>query len=127
MATEAVEQSVRESFGRLIAILSARDHDLAAAEDALGDAVLAALEQWPVQGVPDRPEGWLLAVARRRLIDRARRSSSDALLSRSLALLTEVAEETDLASARFPDERLKLLFVCAHPAIDPAIHAPLML
>lgn len=127
MSAGAVEQAVRESFGRLVAILSARGRDIAAAEDALADAVLAALDQWPLQGAPERPEAWLLAVARRRLIDRARRSGTDAALSRSLALLSEVAEETDMAATLFPDERLKLLFVCAHPAIDPAVRAPLML
>ncbi|MCX5576794.1 RNA polymerase sigma factor [Kaistia terrae] len=127
MATGRVEQAVRESYGRLVAILSARGRDIEAAEDGLADAIVAALEQWPEQGIPERPEAWLLAVARRRLIDRTRRSATDAALSRSLALLTDLVGEVDLAAPRFPDERLKLLFVCAHPAIDPGIHAPLML
>jgi RNA polymerase sigma-70 factor (ECF subfamily) len=127
MATERIEHAVRESYGRLIAILSTRDRDIAAAEDSLADAIVAALEQWPEQGIPDQPEAWLVAVARRRLIDRARRNATGAALARSLALLTEISEEPDLAAPRYPDERLKLLFVCAHPAIDPAVHAPLML
>jgi len=122
-----VEQAVRESYGRLVAILSARGRDIGAAEDALADAILAALEQWPDRGIPDRPEAWLLAVARRRWIDRARRATTDEALARSLALLTDIAGEIDVAAPNFPDERLKLLFVCAHPAIDPAIHAALML
>ncbi|WP_018184068.1 RNA polymerase sigma factor [Kaistia granuli] len=127
MATGRVEQAVRESYGRLVAILSSRDRDIGTAEDALADAIVAALEQWPEQGIPERPEAWLLAVARRRLVDRSRRAATDAALSRSLALLTEFVGEVDLAAPRFPDERLKLLFVCAHPAIDPTVHAALML
>jgi RNA polymerase sigma-70 factor (ECF subfamily) len=127
MVTGRVEQAVRESYGRLVAILSARGRDIGAAEDAIADAILAALEQWPEQGIPERPEAWLLAVARRRLIDRTRRAATDTALSRSLALLTDMVGEVDLAAPRFPDERLRLLFVCAHPAIDPGIHAPLML
>lgn len=127
MATRRVEQAVRESYGRLVAILSARGRDIAAAEDVLADAILAALEQWPEQGIPDRPEAWLLAVARRRWIDRTRRATTDQALARSLTLLTDIVDEIDLAAPVFPDERLRLLFVCAHPAIDPAIHAALML
>lgn len=122
-----VEQAVRESFGRLVAILASRGRDLAAAEDALADAVLAALERWPADGVPDRPEAWLVAVARRRLADRFRRSKTDAALERSLAILAELSIDEPADGAAFPDERLRLLFVCAHPAIEETIRAPLML
>jgi RNA polymerase sigma-70 factor (ECF subfamily) len=62
----------RESYGRLVAYLATRWGDLAAAEDALGAAFVAALEHWPTAGVPERPESWLLTVARRKLIDSAR-------------------------------------------------------
>lgn len=122
-----VEQAVRESFGRLVAILASRGRDLAAAEDALADAVLAALERWPADGVPDRPEAWLVAVSRRRLADRARRSKADAGLERSLSILAELLVDGPTDGAAFPDERLRLLFVCAHPAIEETIRAPLML
>ncbi len=122
-----VEQAVRESFGRLVAILASRGRDLAAAEDALADAVLAALERWPADGVPDRPEAWLVAVARRRLADRFRRSKADAGLEHSLSILAELLVEEPADGAAFPDERLRLLFVCAHPAIEETIRAPLML
>ncbi len=122
-----VEQAVRESFGRLVAILASRGRDLAAAEDALADAVLAALERWPADGVPERPEAWLVAVARRRLVDRVRRSKADATLERSLSILAELLIDEPTDGAAFPDERLRLLFVCAHPAIEETIRAPLML
>lgn len=122
----AVERAARDSYGRLVTFLAARSRDIAAAEDALADAFRAALETWPRDGVPGRPEAWLLTVARRRLIDSARHLQVRAEAVPDLRLAAE--EAAALAEAdRFPDERLKLLFVCAHPAIDPAIHTPLML
>ena len=73
-AYSAIEMVARQSYGRLVAYLSARSGDVAGAEDALGDAFLAALERWPASGIPDKPEAWLLHVARNRMIDAARRS-----------------------------------------------------
>jgi predicted RNA polymerase sigma factor len=122
----AVERAARDSYGRLVTFLAARSRDIAAAEDALADAFRLALETWPRDGVPDRPEAWLLTAARRRLIDGARHLQVRTEAVPDLRIAAEEAEA--LAEAdRFPDERLKLLFVCAHPAIDPAIHTPLML
>ncbi len=119
------EQVARDSYGRLIAFLAARSRDVAAAEDALAEAFRAALESWPGSGVPDKPEAWLLTAARRRQIDTARhaRVQTDAM-STLLAVADEMQEP---ANDAFPDERLKLLFVCAHPAIDIAARTPLML
>jgi predicted RNA polymerase sigma factor len=124
---DAVERAARESYGRLLAFLAARSHDVAAAEDALGDAFHAALRTWVGNGVPQNPDAWLLTAARRRLIDRARRERvrDDAL--QTLLVAAEEAQEMTTASVEFPDERLKLLFVCAHPAIDAAARTPLML
>lgn len=128
LAREAAERAVRAGFGRLVAYLSARSRDIAAAEDALADAVVAALAHWPRTGVPERPEAWLLTAARRRLVDGARRRGVATASEDRLRLAVEEAEATAAEAADgFPDERLKLLFVCAHPAIDPALHAPLML
>ena len=126
-ARKVIEQAVRDSYGRLLAFLAARSRDMAAAEDALADALKAALETWPRTGVPEKPEAWLLTAARRRLIDGARHSRVKA--EAVPTLLTLVDEAQDLASADdiFPDERLKLLFVCAHPAIDAGVRTPLML
>lgn len=122
----AVERAARDSYGRLVTFLAARSRDIAAAEDALADAFRAALETWPRDGVPDRPEAWLLTAARRRLIDGARHLQVRAGAMPDLRIVAEEAQAL-AESDRFPDERLKLLFVCAHPAIDPAIHTPLML
>ena len=63
----------RHSYGKLVAFLAARTRDVAGAEDALADAFAAALVDWPASGIPERPEAWLLTVARRRLIDADRR------------------------------------------------------
>jgi predicted RNA polymerase sigma factor len=121
-----VELVARKSYGRLVAFLSARTRDVAGAEDALADAFMAALRTWAQDGVPDSPEAWLLTTARRRLIDRARHERVRADAAPTLRLLAGPLEDLPAASG-FPDERLKLLFVCAHPAIDPAVHTPLML
>jgi RNA polymerase sigma-70 factor, ECF subfamily len=123
----AIETVARDSYGRLIAYLAARSGDVAGAEDALGDAFVAALKRWPAEGVPEKPEAWLLHVARNRLIDATRRKQ---VREKSEKFLQEIAEEARAvakAHEHFPDERLKLLFVCAHPAIDPVARTPLML
>lgn len=117
--------AARQSYGKLVAFLGARTGDVAAAEDALADAFAAALATWPTQGVPRSPEAWLLTAARRKLIDTARRRRTSQALTESLTPLLEEAADTD--DATVPDWRLRLLFVCAHPAIDTAAHAPLML
>lgn len=121
-----IEAVARESYGRLIAYLSARTCDVAGAEDALSDALLAALTTWPRDGVPQRPEAWLLTTARHRLIDRARSERTRAANALTLQLITDDVDEKT-SPEPFPDERLKLLFVCAHPAIDPDVHTPLMM
>lgn len=122
-ARRAAERAARVSYGRLVAYLAYRWGDVAAAEDALADAFERALATWPSTGVPRVPEAWLLTAAKRRLLEAARhaRVRDDPALA---ALYDDeaVPEPTD-----FPDQRLKLLFVCAHPAIDPAMHTPLML
>ena len=126
-ARAAIEHAARESYGRLLAFLSARTRDVAAAQDALADALCAALESWPADGVPQRPEAWLFAVARNRLVDHARRSAVAAEAAETLLLVGHELAGEPAAEAVFPDDRLKLLFVCAHPAIDAALRAPLML
>lgn len=121
-----IERVARESYGRLVAYLSSHTRDVASAEDALSSALLAALTTWPRDGVPQNPEAWLLTTARHSLIDLVRHQQVAVASEPTLMLLREEPKEVTL-SAEFPDERLKLLFVCAHPAIDPAMHTPLML
>jgi predicted RNA polymerase sigma factor len=125
-APQTAETVARRSYGKLVAFLAARTRDVAAAEDALGDAFAAALADWPRHGCPANPEGWILTVARRRLIDAARRR---AVAEAAAGEVTLVAEGLEAAAAagEIPDRRLALLFACAHPAIDAAVRAPLML
>jgi predicted RNA polymerase sigma factor len=132
-ARRAAELAARNSYGRLVAYLAAQTRDVAAAEDALGDAFLTALKTWTENGVPQNPEAWLLVTARHRLIDTARRTQvQDKVLNTfklsGLESPTDPAfDAANLEAAKFPDDRLKLLFICAHPAIDATIHTPLML
>jgi RNA polymerase sigma-70 factor, ECF subfamily len=123
----AIETVARDSYGRLIAFLAARSGDVAGAEDALGDAFVAALERWPREGIPEKPEAWLLHVARNRLIDAVRHNQVRRNSEEFLLQIAEQAESVAITHDQFPDERLKLLFVCAHPAIDVAARTPLML
>lgn len=123
-AHDAAEAAARRSYGKLVAFLAARCGDVAAAEDALSEAFAAALADWPENGTPSNPEGWLLTAARRRLIDSHRRrrgeDGPDAL--DAIADLDQTPEPHEI-----PDRRLGLLFACAHPSIEAAIRAPLML
>lgn len=125
-ARREVELAARRSYGRLVAYLATRTGDIASAEDALADAFVAALRRWPESGVPDNPEAWLLVAARRRLID-ARRDQRRG--SAALERVARAAAEAEAVPSEcvFPDERLGLMFACAHPAIDPGARTPLML
>ncbi|MBN9009585.1 MAG: RNA polymerase subunit sigma-70, partial [Rhizobiales bacterium] len=126
-ARTTAEAVARRSYGKLVAFLASRTRDVAAAEDALADAFAAALADWPANGVPDNPEGWLVTAARRRSIDAARRHRTAEAGEMHLTLLAEELEEAMAETASVPDERLRLMFACAHPAIDAAIRAPLIL
>lgn len=117
-------QVVGQSYGRLLALLAGQSRDIAAAEDALADALERALQRWPHDGVPANPEAWLLTVARNRLRDMWK--SPAHRMSRPWTDDHDAAWEiTDPAT--FPDRRLELMLVCAHPAIASDIRTPLML
>ncbi|MEO0813610.1 MAG: DUF6596 domain-containing protein [Myxococcota bacterium] len=120
-AQARMAEVMRDSYGKLLAILASRAGDLLAAEDALSDAFAKALIHWPKE-MPRNPEGWLLSVARNRLIDIQRR---DARIEFRDDL--PEPEQPQTGDEGIPDERLKLMFVCAHPAIDVRMHTPLML
>ena len=126
-ARAAAEAAARRSYGKLVAYLAAHSRDVAAAEDALADAFASALVDWPRTGVPDNPEAWLLTAARRRAIDASRRKQSAALGEQHLALMEEALDAASASAAEIPDRRPALRFACAHPAIEPAIRAPLIL
>ncbi|HTV06926.1 MAG TPA: DUF6596 domain-containing protein [Acidobacteriaceae bacterium] len=133
-AYSVAEEVARRSYGKLVAFLAARTRDVAAAEDALSEAFAAALADWPFNGCPANPEAWLLTVARRKAIDthRAQRLEipaadlfpGDPSLAEALAAGPGSGPH---AIPEIPDHRLALMFVCAHPAIEPAIRAPLIL
>lgn len=125
-ANAVAEAVARGSYGKLVAYLAARTGDVAAAEDALADAFAAALDDWPASGIPDKPEAWLMTVAQRRLIDASRRRRHADASADDLRLLAAELEAA-AGETNFPDHRLALMFACAHPAIDAAMHAPLML
>jgi RNA polymerase sigma-70 factor, ECF subfamily len=125
-AHRAAERAARQSYGKLLAYLAARTGDVAAAEDALSEAFAAALASWPVQGVPQAPEAWLFAAARRRMIDMVRRRRTrEAATDRLVLSVEEAAAAMD--PAEVPDWRLRLMFACSHPAIDAAVRGPLIL
>lgn len=133
-AHHALERTARESYGRLLAWLTARCADVSLAEDCLGEALEAALRQWPVSGVPHAPEAWLLTAARRRMIDRRRRqgtrdrSEDDVRLVAIDRLQRDALEAQDVPFREaLPDRRLGLMFVCAHPEIPRDVRAALML
>lgn len=120
-----VERVARESWGRLVAFLTAQCGDLAAAEDAVAEALRSALDGWPQKGIPGNPEAWLLVVGRRRLQDTLRHAHRYEEFDPASSGITEFVEISD--DGPFRDERLQMLFLCAHPAIDKSIHTPLML
>lgn len=125
-AGPSVELAARESYGKLLAYLASRC-GLDAAEDALADAFTAALERWPVDGVPRNPEGWLLVTARNRVLDAMRRRGRESNLLERVARATQDAQRAFEVESPPQDERLGMLFACAHPAIAQAMRAPLML
>jgi RNA polymerase sigma-70 factor (ECF subfamily) len=125
-ARAIAEGTARAAYGRLLAFLAASTGNIAAAEDALAEAFAEALQHWPERGAPDAPEAWLIAVAQRKIIDAGRRAQTSAAAEPDLIRAFEEAGEMTSAGV-FVDDRLKLLFVCAHPAIDPAARTPLML
>lgn len=119
---------VRESYGRLLALLAAPTGDIPAAEDAIGDALERALSRWPVEGMPANPEGWVLTVARNRLRDRWKSHSyrmTDPLPETHSTAMGFTDDPPDIDA--LPDRRLELMLVCAHPAIAPNCRTPLML
>jgi len=124
-ARAGVAQLVRDSYGRLLTVLAAPTRDIAAAEDALADAVERALARWPDDGIPANPEGWLLTVARNRLRDRWK--SSGYRMTEPLDEINYAPTSLEDDMPAIPDRRLELMLVCAHPAIAPNIRTPLML
>ena len=124
-ARAAAETAARVSYGRLLAIIARLTCDIAAAEDALADAFRAALETWPVRGVPANPDAWLVTAARRTAGHATRHVQIAKNAQNVIEMLHE--ESQNRPDTPVPDDRLRLMFICAHPAIDENIRTPLML
>ena len=122
-----IERLARESYGRLVALFVVRTRDVASAEDLLAEAFAAALEQWPAQGVPANPDGWLVTVAKRRHMDVLRRGQVQVNAEPHLQMLASATEEASQMTEELPDRRLALMFACAHPLIERGARAPLIL
>jgi len=121
--SQVVERVFREESGRILAGLISATRDFSLAEDALQDASLAALQQWPTSGIPRNPAAWLTSIARRKAVDRLRRAATLARKREALQALAVLEKEEphqsdeEDAASWFPDERLKLFFTCCHPAL----------
>lgn len=126
-AHRAAERTARESYGRLLAFLVARTRDVAGAEDALAEAFASALQSWTIEGVPDNPAAWLLTVARRRQADALRRRQTQLAGKAHIELMADEIEDAANHSDQIPDRRLALMFACAHPQVERAMRAPLIL
>ncbi len=123
---EAAERAARTAYGKLVAVLAVRARDIHAAEDALSEAFAEALLTWPRDGIPESPEAWLITAARNNLTDAQRRNarSRTTVMNESDPIRSLLWSVDPLNNT---DERLTMLFVCAHPAIDQSVRTPLML
>ncbi|MFY1690538.1 RNA polymerase sigma factor [Plantactinospora sp. WMMB782] len=128
-----VEQAFRAEYGRSVAVLIRVLGDIDLAEDAVQDAFATAILRWPVDGVPASPAGWIITTARNRAVDRLRRESTRAERHVQAALLhnpdepAAYADGTPAEEDPVPDERLRLIFTCCHPALSPAARVALTL
>lgn len=120
-----LEGVFRHNHGRVLAVLIRDLGDFELAEDALADAVIEAVERWPARGTPSNPAGWLVTVARRRAIDRIRRE--ERFRDKVALLAPSVGEDDDVAPTTVPDERLRLMFTCCHPALSTEAQVALTL
>jgi len=119
--TATIEATFRERHGRILASLIRAIGDFDLAEDALQDAFIAAMDTWPRDGIPGNPPAWIITTARRKALDRLRRATVFAHKARDFALLAQLqAEEppVDDDDATIPDDRLRLIFTCCHPALS---------
>ena len=134
MLSKTIERVWREEWGRLLALLVGQFRRLDLAEDALADAFEAAARTWPRDGIPANPPAWLLTAARRRAVDRLRAEAVAARKEPLLVVDARTQEEAQRAMAdpgdqpgALADERLRLVFLCAHPALAPEAAAALTL
>lgn len=116
-ATDALERIFREEYGRVVASLARRFGDLDIAEDAAGEAILAALEKWPVDGIPANPGGWLTTTAGNKAIDKIRREHQRDVKHQAAAMIAD--HDPHQPTGVVEDDRLRLIFTCCHPTLAP--------
>ena len=115
------EQLLRELAPQVLGAVIRRFHDFASAEDAVQEALIAAFTQWPKEGIPENPRGWLIQVASRRMTDQLRSEIARRSRETAVAINDEAsAPEADLGTPMNQDDTLILLFMCCHPALTPA-------
>jgi len=120
-ASEAVESLYRSDWGRIVATLIGLIGDFDLAEESAQEAFAAAVDQWPVSGVPEFPRAWIIQTARHKAIDRIRRNArfEEKVESYVNSGLVQTIEVPDYDSNEIPDDRLRLIFTCCHPALAP--------
>jgi RNA polymerase sigma-70 factor (ECF subfamily) len=124
-ATLAIERIYREEYGRIVASLVRRFGDIDIAEEAAGEALLAAVEKWPADGVPPNPGGWLTTTAGNRAIDKLRRESHRDAKHQAALMIHD--DEPHQRTGPVEDDRLRLIFTCCHPALAPEARVALTL
>jgi RNA polymerase sigma-70 factor (ECF subfamily) len=125
---DLIGHTFQQEAGRVIAALYASIRDLELVEDAIQDALVIALERWPVDGVPHNPGAWITTTTRHKAIDRLRRENTLYRKKASLKTLIKLEQEEDKVDAdEIPDERLKLIFTCCHPALSKEAQVALTL
>src|SRR5258706_2343580 len=128
-AADAVDTLYRTDWGRIVATLIRLVGDFDVAEEAAQEAFTAAVDQWRVSGVPDFPRAWLIQTARHKAIDRIRRRTrfEEKIESYAASGLIPTMEEPDYDTSEIPDDRLRLIFTCCHPALAFEAQVPLTL
>jgi RNA polymerase sigma-70 factor, ECF subfamily len=128
-AAEAVEAVYRADWGRVVATLIGLVGDFELAEEAAQEAFAAAVHQWRVSGVPEFPRAWIIQTARHKAIDRIRRKArfEEKLESYAASGMVREVEEPDYDTLEIPDDRLRLIFTCCHPALAPEAQVALTL
>jgi RNA polymerase sigma-70 factor (ECF subfamily) len=127
-ANLAIETVYRSDWGRIVAALIRIYGDFDLAEDVAQEAFSAAVDQWRTDGIPENPRAWLIQTARNKAVDRIRRRTNFAEKMESYkSSETAHTDEPDLDAADIPDERLRLIFTCCHPALAPEAQVALTL
>ncbi len=128
-ANVAIDTVYRSDWGRIVATLIRLIGDFDVAEDAAQEAFAAAVDQWPVSGVPDYPRAWIIQTARHKALDRIRRRTrfEEKIESYAASGLIPTVEEPDYDTSEIPDDRLRLIFTCCHPALAFEAQVPLTL